>query len=457
MALEGNLEEFNIVAVLQTLAGGEMSGSLGVWDGANRAVITFLRGYVIHAESTLEANRIGEILVRTHRITRAQLEQATSAQLRHYPSRRLGQILREMLLLSDDDLAMGLQIQILEVMSRLVLWNRGRWQFQFENADAGGPLPTGSMTVDEILSGQIILLDNVDPFQDVNALLGTVYSIVPGRNRDSERVVLEGDEWTVLSAVDGRRSVRDLAAVTGREPEQVAGIVSHLLTAGLLTSNGTPADESPGGNFVVSPAPTASMSADPPLPRPPTGSSTVMVDAALTERLRTVLAALLSRSEGHEVCLISSSGSLIAFYGESVHLRYPALFALAAGIFASWQELGRSLGENKASTLLYQGADLNICFSPVSTQAILMTIYSQASRGGLVNFWSREAGARLARILGESAAPPSGELPPAPLPVGPQPPDSRPPLAGSAAPAHLGTDFQTDAARQMDDLFRSRR
>ncbi|MDQ2807838.1 MAG: DUF4388 domain-containing protein [Chloroflexota bacterium] len=451
MALEGNLEEFNIVAVLQTLAGGEMSGTLSVADGANRAVITFLRGHVIHAESTLEANRIGEILVRTHRITRAQLEQAASAQLRRYPGRRLGQILHEMRVVSDDDLAMAVQIQILEVMARLVLWNRGRWQFQFDPADSPDPLPAGAMSVEEILSGQIILLDNVDPFQDMSAVLDAVYSIVPGRSGDSERVVLEGDEWTVLSAIDGRRSVRELAHATRLDPEQVAHIVTNLGAAGLLTTAAAPSDEplprggEPTIELILAERPVAAAAA-------PIGNA-VIVDLALAERLRAVLATLLARAEGHEVCLISSSGSLLAFYGESVHLRYPALFALAAGIFASWQELGRSLGENKASTLLYQGADLNICLSPVGTQAILMTLYSQASRGGLVNFWSRAAGIRLARLLGEGAG--AGGPGPALRPRDP-PPGSRPPRAEAATP-DLGADFQADVARQMDDLFRNRR
>ncbi len=453
MALEGNLKEFNIVAVLQTLAGGEMSGTLNVADEAHRAAITFLRGHVIHADSTLEANRIGEILVRTHRITRAQLEQATGAQLRRYPGRRLGQILHAMRLISDDDLAMAVQIQILEVMARLVLWSRGGWQFQFAGTDSPDPLPAGAMSVDEILSGQIILLDNVDPFQDTSALLDAVYSIVPGRSGDSARVVLEGNEWAVLSAVDGRRSVRELSRATRLDPDQVAQMVTNLAAAGLLTNAAALPDEP----LLVGGEPTIELilaeRAVPSAPTPST-SNTVIVDTALAERLRAVLAALLTRAEGHEVCLISSSGSLMAFYGESVHLRYPALFALAAGIFASWQELGRSLGENKASTLLYQGADLNICLSPVNRQAILMTLYSQASRGGLVNFWSREAGTRLARLLGEGAAPSEPAL--VPQPSSSPPPGSRPPTGAAALP-DLGTDFQNDVARQMDDLFRNRR
>ena len=123
----------------------------------------------------------------------------------------------------------------------------------------------------------------------------------------------------------------------------------------------------------------------------------------------------------------------------------------AASIFASWQELGRSLGESKASTLLYQGAGLNICLTPVGGQAILMTLYQQTSTSGLVNFWSREASARLGRVL-DSAA---GATSPHPAAPDLRPPGTRPPapLNGTAGADKLSGEFQDEIARQMDELF----
>jgi predicted regulator of Ras-like GTPase activity (Roadblock/LC7/MglB family) len=164
-----------------------------------------------------------------------------------------------------------------------------------------------------------------------------------------------------------------------------------------------------------------------------------------------VLSLLLARAEAKEVCLIDSSGSFIARQGREVHHRYPTLFALAASIFASWQELGRSLGESKASTLLYQGAGLNICLTPVGWQAILMTLYQQNSNSGLVNFWSREASARLGRVLDASAGPAAAH-PAAPdlLPPGSRPPA---PLNGTDGSDKLSGEFRDEIARQMDDLF----
>jgi hypothetical protein len=134
---------------------------------------------------------------------------------------------------------------------------------------------------------------------------------------------------------------------------------------------------------------------------------------------------------------------LITRRGTEVHRSYPTLFALVAGIFASWQELGRSLGESKASTLLYQGEALNICLTPVGTQTLLMTIYQSASDSGLVNFWNREASGRILRLLTEGAA--NAAAPAGPTAPGPHLPDP-----------NLPTDYQSDAERAMDNLLRSK-
>src|SRR6476619_3741538 len=92
MALEGNLEEFNIVAVLQMLANGSMTGTLTVQDGTIKKLISFADGCVIHAYSTLQEDHLGEILVRPQRLGRPQLDQAL-AMARRQPNLPLGQIL----------------------------------------------------------------------------------------------------------------------------------------------------------------------------------------------------------------------------------------------------------------------------------------------------------------------------------------------------------------------------
>jgi predicted regulator of Ras-like GTPase activity (Roadblock/LC7/MglB family) len=430
MALEGNLEEFNIVAVLQTVASGGMTGTLTVRDATHKAVIFFAEGCIVHAESTLEEDRLGEILVRTRRVSQGQLDKAAQRQLRLESGKRLGQILVEANLITRDDLVMAVQIQILEVMSQLLLWSRGQWRFDFGQPDPNNITPAEAMSVDEILSGQILLLDTVEPVYDRSAVLNAVYEVTPGRSLDPARITLDRDEWRVLSAMDGRSPLREVAHRVGLDPAHVAHLVSELVAVELLHQVGTAEPESE--SFLLT------GTSDTPRP-PPSGETagpvTTVVNAATLEKINDLLQTLLNRTEAHEACLIDSTGSLITRQGREVHRNYPSLFALVASIFASWQELGRTLGESRASTLLYQGQRLNICLAPVASQAILMMLYQSASDSGLVNFWSREATGRLLRLLDEGKA--NRAAPP-----------------GATPPADLPSDYQADVGRAMDDLLR---
>jgi predicted regulator of Ras-like GTPase activity (Roadblock/LC7/MglB family) len=452
MALEGTLEELNIVAVLQMVASGGMTGTLRVWDATQRASIAFLQGQIIHADSTLQGDRLGEVLVRTRRITPAQLAQATATQAGQ-PGKRLGQILLELGLISVEDLAMAVEIQIIEVMSRLLAWTRGRWQFQFTAPDPGGTIPVGAMTVDEILSSQVMLLDDTEPLDEAEARLDEVYTLAEGRTRDSVRSALDSDSWQVLGALDGRATLREVAQRVQIDPDKVSRIVRDLLAVNLLTLAAPPSTEMPPPAGSPPALPSAPPAGPPASPVPALHApGTVVVRPSDMARINQVLSLLLARAEAKEVCLIDSTGSLIARQGREVHNSYPTLFALAASIFASWQELGRSLGESKASTLLYQGAGLNICLTPVGWQAILMTLYQQTSNSGLVNFWSREASARLGRVLDASTGAAPQPAAPDLLPPGTPAPT---PLNGAGESDKLSSDFRDEIARQMDDLFHS--
>jgi predicted regulator of Ras-like GTPase activity (Roadblock/LC7/MglB family) len=454
MALEGTLEELNIVAVLQMVASGGMTGTLRVWDATQRASIAFVQGQIIHADSTLQGDRLGQVLVRTRRITPAQVTQATAVQT-DQPGKRLGQILLELGQVSVEDLAMAVEIQIIEVMSRLLAWTRGRWQFQFTPPDPSGTIPVGAMTVDEILSGQVMLLDEPEPLAEAEARLDEVYTLAEGRTRESVRGALDGDSWQVLCALDGRATLGEVAQHLQIDPAKVSRIAGDMLAVNLLTLAAPLGAESPAppaGPLAPPPAGPPAVVGAPPQAPAIHAPGTVVVRPGDTARINQVLSLLLARAEAKEVCLIDSTGSLIARQGREVHNSYPTLFALAASIFASWQELGRSLGESKASTLLYQGAGLNICLTPVGWQAILMTLYQQTSNSGLVNFWSREASARLGRVLDASTGAPAPQPAVPDLPLGPGAPA---PLNGAGGSDKLSGEFRDEIARQMDDLFHS--
>jgi hypothetical protein len=272
MALEGTLEEFNIVAVLQMIASGGMTGTLTVRDPTNtKATVSFDGGRIIHARSPHLEDRLGEILVHTRRITRPQLDKATNIQLRQEPGKRLGQILIDAGMIVREDLVMAVQIQILEVMSQLLLWARGQWRFDFGAPDPGSVTPDEAMTVDEILSGQVLMLEAVEPSVDRSEVYNAVYAMTPGKSLNMARITLERDHWQVLSAIDGRSTVEEISVHIGMDTDHVVEIAADLVQMGLLTRQEAGADETGAGALLTPPGPA-------PRPAPPLDLRPTVVD-----------------------------------------------------------------------------------------------------------------------------------------------------------------------------------
>jgi predicted regulator of Ras-like GTPase activity (Roadblock/LC7/MglB family) len=114
------------------------------------------------------------------------------------------------------------------------------------------------------------------------------------------------------------------------------------------------------------------------------------VQAKDMERIRRVLSDLLSRSESDECFLSDSGGYLVAQEGDS-RADASLLSALAAGVFLASRELARMLGENEFNTVFHQGENKNIFIRAVTTELLLVVIFSSNGNLGLVKLYSTPA------------------------------------------------------------------
>src|SRR5690606_37628704 len=128
MAIEGALQDVSLADICQLLGMGRKTGCLSITDRSNFGYIYFQKGRVIYASVLNRRDRLGELLVRNHVITRAHLAEAMERQGQH-KGRRLGEILVDMGALSQDDLRRYIQIQVEEAVYHLFTWTQGAFQF----------------------------------------------------------------------------------------------------------------------------------------------------------------------------------------------------------------------------------------------------------------------------------------------------------------------------------------
>lgn len=135
MALRGTLRDFGIADILQLIGQQAKTGILRL-ESKNKdeeVHVSFYQGNVVRAEEVGRHKRdfLGRMLVRAELVTEAQVGEALEEQKRTL--RRLGDIMIEKGMISQELLAEMAQLQATETLYRLFEWRSGTYRFEQTN------------------------------------------------------------------------------------------------------------------------------------------------------------------------------------------------------------------------------------------------------------------------------------------------------------------------------------
>ncbi len=118
------------------------------------------------------------------------------------------------------------------------------------------------------------------------------------------------------------------------------------------------------------------------------------------DEIESALGEMLAGSRASSVILINSTdGSLISARGSIGELDTVSLAALAAGAFASTQEIARLVGEPEFTVLFHQGKRQHVHVNAAGSQCLLMTLFSDETTIGMVRLCARKACLRIQHTL----------------------------------------------------------
>ena len=120
------------------------------------------------------------------------------------------------------------------------------------------------------------------------------------------------------------------------------------------------------------------------------------------DAFESILSDLLQQSSALTAMFITKHGTVVAHAGDVSYLNTTAMAALVAGMFSATREVARIVGENQFSILLQQGEVRHIHISLVSDQTMLIVVFEDHNRIGLIRHAARKAGERLALLLSAS-------------------------------------------------------
>jgi hypothetical protein len=130
ITLSGKISFTPLVDVLEQLRQRKATGTLTVSSGVVKKCIFFKIGQIVFATSTSSGDWLGEILVKTGKLKREDLEYATQLYKKNAGLKKLGAILVENGLIASKDLFGGLKDQVKEILFSLILLTEGDYQFE---------------------------------------------------------------------------------------------------------------------------------------------------------------------------------------------------------------------------------------------------------------------------------------------------------------------------------------
>jgi hypothetical protein len=235
MAIEGPLRELGIHDVFQLLDLSRKTGALRVTSELrhNDGTIYFDNGVVVSAEIRSNPHPLGAMLLRTGKITEADLERARDMQQRQGDKRRLGEILVALGVITKREVERQVRFQIEEVVFEVMSWNEGYFSFNEQSESKVPTEVTVRIPVEALLMEGARRIDEWSRIENRIPHVGVVPSLAPAPEGGGELDLLP-PEWEVLALIDGERSVRELATELGRSDFEVAKTLFGLESAAVI-------------------------------------------------------------------------------------------------------------------------------------------------------------------------------------------------------------------------------
>lgn len=250
MAIEGPLRELALTDVIQLLHLSRKTGTLSVGGekAARPGLIHFDQGAVVGARPASEASRLGHLLVMAGRATEGQVDAALELQ-RRAPGRRIGILLAETQGIPEAEVQRQLRFQIEEAVFDLVRWRDGYFRFEESAPPPSEPIAV-RVAAESLLMEAMRRTDEWMEMASGEPDASLVPVLVERAADPGAILTLQPGEWQVLAAVDGARTLREIAREIGRGEFEVAKAVYGLASGGVveLRTRGSRADGMPAAD-----------------------------------------------------------------------------------------------------------------------------------------------------------------------------------------------------------------
>ncbi|HVF38312.1 MAG TPA: DUF4388 domain-containing protein [Gemmatimonadaceae bacterium] len=235
MPLEGPLQDIGIHDVFQLLDLTRKSGRLTVRSTvrANEGRVYLQSGAVVHATMRNNPHSLGGLLLKSGKVSQTDLRAAALAQ-RDGDTRRLGEILISQGAVTRPDVERCMRLQIEKVVFELFSWQEGTFSFADGGMDGRQLDASVRVSTESLLMEAARRIDEWSRMADKLPGAHVIPRLAPLRESADSFIDLRPVEWEVLSLVDGRRSLVDIAGELAVSEFEVARVAYGMISTGLI-------------------------------------------------------------------------------------------------------------------------------------------------------------------------------------------------------------------------------
>jgi hypothetical protein len=245
MALRGNLRDFTVTQLLNLINLAKKTGTLVIESPSDIARISFRDGKLAYAQIGQEDNRLSTVLYRANKLTAGQYR-ALQMRAEQLTDKELGLMLINAGYITQEDILTNLQGYFTDVIRRLFTWVEGFFRFENEMMPPEDRINVRLDLENLIIEGSRQLREWEQLQDEIPSLdMALKFTDRPGTN--IRNVNLSVEEWRVVSYINPKNTMRQIAAAAKLNDLEIRRIVYGLMQAGLVEvvrAEGAPVRES---------------------------------------------------------------------------------------------------------------------------------------------------------------------------------------------------------------------
>ena len=232
MALKGNLRDFNTTQLLNLINLARKTGALTIQSQGADAKVYFKEGKLVHATTSSQDGDLTRMLVQAGKLSEEQFK-TIRARSGKISEKELALYLINAGLVTQGEVVQSVKDHVLNVVYRLFTWEDGVFYFEPNRLPPAGRITVPIDLENVIMEGS----RRVKEWERLQEELPNLDMALKFTDRPSAKlrnVNLTVEEWRVISFINPRNTIRQIAQSNNMSEFQIRKIVYGMLQAGLV-------------------------------------------------------------------------------------------------------------------------------------------------------------------------------------------------------------------------------